>query len=175
MKLRNRFCPSARQRSLLGGAITLLFIATLSGCNSMAGMPTFIQPPQFSTITLTPQATAVRFDLTIVAPGSGNHGAGGVHIDTTAFPAGTLEVEVQVDPASATDGSFYLYPKGVQLPFQGPIRNSLDIKADVRRGSIARMRYRFVGGRVYTFFAEGNWFSPRGAAGAIHAQVMVTP
>jgi len=113
--------------------------------------------------------TAERATL-IVAPGNRQHDYKTFFLNTIGFfKGGVIDIEIQIDPGSDTDGWFDLFPGNVSSLGPGrPGGSSLIGRYDVHRGSATRMEYRFQSGQSFVFGLEGNWFSPKGATGLVH-------
>lgn len=122
-------------------------------------------------IVLTHAAPAAQGTTTITAPGMGLEGYSVFLIDTRDFvQGGFLEIQIQIDHHSGTDGSFDLFPAGIPIPTRGRPVGTLTGSYDVRRGTSTQIRYRFARGQVFAFGLEGNWFSPKGATGTVRFQ-----
>jgi hypothetical protein len=125
-------------------------------------------------LKLTPAAPLAEGDATIVAPGRGNQNYNIYYIDTQDFTAGgVLDIEIQIDRNSATDGSFDLFPSNAPIPTGSTPTGTLVGRYDVRPGLITNLVYRFRIGQVFILGLEGNWFSPQGATGRVHFKVTV--
>jgi TPR repeat protein len=124
-------------------------------------------------VKLTPSAPSAGGEATLVAPGNGYHNYNIYYIDVTEFARGTLDVQIQILPRSATDGSFSLYKLGTKLVAYG--RNPADLVGsyDVKKGNSTQLEYKFKTGQMVVFVFEGNWFSPKGAKGQIRFRATV--
>jgi hypothetical protein len=122
-------------------------------------------------LRLTPSAPSAGGTLKIVAPGYNRHQYTTQRIDTTAFGSGTVEIEVSVAAASATDASFDLFPQNATVPSEGYPTTSVAQAYDVARGQSSRLTYRFTKGEIFTFGAQGNWFSQAGNEGTVQYRV----
>jgi len=98
------------------------------------------------------------------APGYFNHSYALSPIDTTAFSQGTITIRVTVGSGGSA-ASFDLFAAGASIPTTGPSQ-SLAHAYDLPAGSIATIAYAFTNGQIFQLGAEGNWFSPAGAANA---------
>jgi flagellar basal body L-ring protein FlgH len=133
--------------------------------------------PGEHTIRLSPASPSADRTATIVAPGSGNHGYNAFYIDTRDFPSGgVLDIQIQIDPNSSTDGSFDLFP-GNMTPelLAHPGNRTLGGRYDIRRGSSTSLVYRFQPGQLFIFGLEGNWGNQRGATGSVSFRTSVHP
>jgi len=131
-------------------------------------------PAMEHTLKLTPDSPLEERTATIVAPGNGVQNFNIYYIDTEDFAdGGVLDIEIQISPDSATDGSFNLFPPDVPIPSTGRPIGALVGRYDVRRGTTTHLQYRFRSGQVFAFGLEGNWFSPRGSRGTVHFRASV--
>jgi flagellar basal body L-ring protein FlgH len=125
-------------------------------------------------LRLTPATPSAERTATIVAPGSGAQSYNVFYLDTRAFAqGGVLDIDIQIAPNSATDGSFDLFPAGVPIPTRGRPDGTLTGRYDIRRGTSTRLEYRFELGQVFVFGLEGNWGAPRGATGLVQFRATV--
>ena len=140
---------------------------------------TLIPPPTPSksderTLQLTRTHPYESRTATITAPGRGLQNHNIFHIDTRDFAeGGTLVIDINISPNSATDGSFDLFQDGVPIPVQGGPAGTLTGAYDRPRGSSTRIEYRFERGQVFALNLQGNWFSPKGATGPVQFRATV--
>ena len=129
---------------------------------------------QTGALELTPASPVGEGSVTIVAPGNGLQHYTLYHIDTQAFATGgVLDIEIQIASNSATDGSFDLFPVNAQIPTTGRPLGALASRHDVRKGTSARLEYRFKAGQMFVLALDGNWFSPKGATGTVQIRASV--
>jgi hypothetical protein len=112
-------------------------------------------------IQLIPGSTATG-QGTLVAPGRGKHSYRVILLDASRFVnGGTIHITITVGDGES-EASFDLYRQGLPLPSEG-FPNSLANAVNIRRGSGAKINYRFSHGTVFQFGAEGSWNSKAGA------------
>jgi hypothetical protein len=150
--------------------------AVIGGSESSPPMSDLPSGPEIEAgnITLTRANPSGSGQATITAPGRGLQNYNFVRIDTRDFAnGGTLVIDIRIPSNSGTDGSFDLFSGNGVSQGIAPSAKSLAGSYDVRRGSQARLKYRFQSGQVFALNLEGNWFSPKGATGVIHFQASV--
>jgi len=131
-------------------------------------------PVDEPTIVLTRAVPSALRNTIITAPGMGLMGYTVFTIDTRDFSqGGVLDIDIQIDRKSGTDGSFDLFAANTPIPTRGRPSGTLAGQYDIRRGTSTRIEYRFAPGQVFQFGLEGNWFSPRGATGAVRFRATV--
>jgi hypothetical protein len=120
------------------------------------------------TIVLTHQSPSAEGSATIIAPGRGRTEYSLVTIDTRDFPqGGTLEVEVAVDAASATNGAFDLFPAGARITANGRATSIIGGLYDIPKGLKQLFSCRFMSGTVFGLGLKGDYRSPQGAKGNV--------
>ena len=145
----------------------------------VSSLPAVIPPPTQSkfderTLRLTRTNRSESRTATITAPGPGLQNVNVFHIDTRDFAeGGTLVIDINISPGSATAGSFDLFPNDVPIPVQGRPAGTLTGAYDRPQGSSTRLEYRFGRGQVFALNLEGNWASPKGARGLVQFQATV--
>ena len=133
-----------------------------------------LPPPDDHTIVATRRLPSARRIATITAPGNGWMSYNLFMIDTRDFTAGgVLDIDIQIDSNSGTDGSFDLFPADVPIPTRGRPIGTLTGRYDIRRGASTRIEYRFAKGQIFALGLEGNWFSPKGATGMVRFSTTV--
>jgi hypothetical protein len=161
--------PSMIARAQCGGAPNgTRSLASQSASTSAKAGRTDSQsaPLAGTTIQLTPVLSTTTQTSTIVAPGRGLQRYRIYYLDVTSFSGGgTLDIDIQVSPSSATDGSFDLFPANLTIPRQGRPVGSLAGRYDVRKGTGTRLEYHFQTGQKLAFGLEGNWGSAQGLKG----------
>jgi hypothetical protein len=133
--------------------------------------------PSISTsrmVVLTRSMPSQLRDTEIKAPGRGKHNFNGFVIDARDFPrGGTLDIQIRIASDSRTDGSFDLFAG--DKPDWESQGNHVQGRYDVVRGSQAQISYPFRTGQLFVLNLEGNWFSDKGATGAVRFTATVRP
>lgn len=167
-------CVQARAAAFGRAGRTLRFLAAVPSLDP--GGQAVARPPEDHLLRLHMSEPIAERRATIVAPGRGQHNYNLYAIDTRDWPHGVLRIDIDISPQSATDGSFDLFPADQPLLAPGhPAGRSLVGRYDIRRGSSTHMEYSFQRGQILLLGLEGNWFSPRGAAGLVTFSASVLP
>ncbi len=123
-------------------------------------------------IVVPPSGAAVQREVEITAAGNGMHDYQLLPIDLRQVAgSGTLDIDVQIHPDSATAGSFDLFQSGAVIPVSGRPTTSMGGRYDVAPGTHFRLSYKFSTPGVVLLGAEGNWFSAKGASGLVDISV----